>query len=55
MNKELIEEWKEYNGYQVSNFGKVINKHGKYLSTNIDCNGYVDMLEQALKIMMVRI
>jgi hypothetical protein len=40
-NKELIEEWKEYNGYKVSNYGKVINKGGKILTTNTDCHGYV--------------
>lgn len=41
-DKELKEEWREYNGYQVSNFGKVINKHGKVLSTNISIHGYVN-------------
>lgn len=41
MNEELKEEWKEYNYYKVSNFGKVINKHGKILSTNTDMHGYV--------------
>lgn len=41
MNEEIIEEWREYNGYKVSNFGKVIGKKGKYLSTNIAKDGYV--------------
>jgi hypothetical protein len=42
MNEEiLIEEWREYNGYRVSNYGKVINKHGKYLSTKPAKDGYV--------------
>lgn len=41
MNEELTEEWREYNGYQVSNYGKVINKNGKVLSTNVDSHGYV--------------
>ena len=41
INQELKEEWKEYNGYQVSNFGKVINKSGKVLSTKPDKHGYI--------------
>lgn len=39
--KELIEEWKEYNGYKVSNYGKVINKSGKYLKSEPNKDGYV--------------
>lgn len=41
MNKELKEEWIEYNGYKISNYGKVINKKGKTLSMNTDSHGYV--------------
>lgn len=41
MDNELKEEWREYNGYKISNFGKVINKKGKVLSTNVDMHGYV--------------
>jgi len=41
MNEELKEEWKEYNNYQVSNYGKVINKHGKLLTLNADKHGYI--------------
>jgi hypothetical protein len=41
MDQELKEEWKIYNGYKVSNYGKVINKHGKVLSMSIDMHGYV--------------
>ena len=41
MENELKEEWKEYYIYDVSNYGKVINKHGKVLSTNVDMHGYV--------------
>jgi hypothetical protein len=39
--KELKEEWKQYNGYQVSNYGKVIGKRGKYLKTKAGKDGYV--------------
>ena len=41
MNKQIKEEWKEYNGYKISNYGKVINKHGKVLSTKADKHGYI--------------
>ena len=41
MEEELKEEWKEYYIYDVSNYGKVINKYGKVLSTNVDMHGYV--------------
>lgn len=41
MNEELKEEWKEYNGYKVSNYGKVINKKGKYLKSEPNKDGYV--------------
>lgn len=39
--KELKEKWKDYNYYKVSNYGKVINKHGKMLSMKTDIHGYV--------------
>jgi hypothetical protein len=41
MENELKEEWREYNRYQVSNYGKVINKHGKSLSMKADMHGYI--------------
>lgn len=41
MDNELQEEWKEYNNYQVSNYGKVINKHGKLLTLKADIHGYI--------------
>ena len=37
----IKEEWREYNGYKVSNYGKVINKHGKLLTLNADKHGYI--------------
>lgn len=42
MNNELKEEWREYNGYQVSNYGKVVNKHGKTLKRNTNNGGYTN-------------
>ncbi|CEQ01670.1 NUMOD4 motif/HNH endonuclease [[Clostridium] sordellii] len=36
-----MEEWREINGYKVSNYGKVINKKGEYLSTKPSKSGYV--------------
>lgn len=39
--KELKEEWKVYNSYKISNYGKVINKGGKVLSMTVDMHGYV--------------
>lgn len=39
--EELIEEWREYNGYKISNYGKIIGKKGKLLSTKIAKDGYV--------------
>jgi len=41
INEEIKEEWREYNWYQVSNYGKVINKKGKQLSTKPSKDGYV--------------
>ena len=41
MNNELIEEWKQYNEYKVSNYGKVINRYGKLLTMKADKHGYI--------------
>ena len=41
ITNELVEEWREYNGYHVSNFGKVINKNGKALKIQPSKDGYV--------------
>ena len=38
---ELKEEWKEINGYKISNYGVIIGKKGKQLSTKPDCHGYL--------------
>lgn len=40
--EELQEEWKEINGYKISNYGKVIGKNGKLLSANISNHGYIN-------------
>lgn len=41
IKEELIEEWREYHDYKVSNYGKVINKNGKGLTTKVSGDGYV--------------
>lgn len=41
MKNELKEEWREYNGYQVSNYGKIIGLRGRLLSLHIAKDGYV--------------
>lgn len=38
---ELIEEWKEVNGYKISNYGTIIGKNGKQLSTKPSSHGYL--------------
>lgn len=38
---ELIEEWKEINGYKISNYGVILGKNGKQLSTNPSKHGYL--------------
>src|SRR5210317_2419157 len=35
-----MEQWKSYNTYQVSNLGRVKNKHGRILKLNYDMRGY---------------
>ena len=37
----IKEEWKEINGYKISNYGKVINKKGIELSTKPNKHGYI--------------
>lgn len=39
--EQLKEEWREINGYKISNYGVIIGKKGKQLSTNPDCHGYL--------------
>jgi hypothetical protein len=35
-----MEQWKPYDSYQISNLGKVKNKHGRILKLNYDMRGY---------------
>lgn len=37
----LKEEWKQINGYNISNYGVIIGKRGKPLSAKINSSGYV--------------
>lgn len=37
----MDEKWKEFNGYKISNYGKIIGKRGFELSTKPSNNGYV--------------
>lgn len=38
---ELIEEWKEINGYKISTFGNIINKKGKQFTKIPNSHGYL--------------
>src|SRR6056300_792700 len=35
-----MEQWKTYEGYNISNMGRVKNKHGRILKLNYDMRGY---------------